>query len=111
MASSSDFPSGWSTGVNGTDRTWVEPPESLGTPADAPATEQNETNSAFALAKGILANLGLRDSDDEPVNTIHKVNPDLLASLGSPNDPPATNATGNWSAISLLKGILSHAGI
>jgi len=110
MSSSSDFPSGWSTGKNSTDRTLVEPAESIGTPADAPATENNDTNSAFALLKGMLANLGLRADSDEPEEA-RRYNVVSIASLGSPNDPPATNATGNWSAISLLKGILSAAGI
>lgn len=103
------YPGGFATGVSGTDRPLVDPPESIGTPFDDAATAQNTTNSAFALMKGALAGLGFPASSADETNPNNKFVSDPLAALGDGDDPPATNTTDDWSAISLLKGILSQA--
>lgn len=105
------YPSGWSTGVNSVPDTVVDPPESIGTPSDAAALVNNETNSAFSLLKGMCRELGIAaGSGAGAVNTSPKVFGDPEATLGARSDAPATS-TGRWSAISFLKGILAQAGI
>lgn len=108
------FPSGIpSSGINSVDRTWVDQPESIGTPGDAAATAQNSTNSAFSLLKGMCAELGIAaGSGLGDVNDNAKVYGDPLVTLGEMSDAPAIgSAAQSFSAISLLKGILAQAGI
>ena len=108
------FPSGIPpNGVNAVERTWVDPPESIGEPGDAPATSVLVENSAFALAKGMLAGLGVAaGSGGGDINDNAKVFADPIVTLGTRGDAPATGAASeSASAISLLKGILAEAGI
>lgn len=107
------FPSAFTNGYRGPADTFIDPVESLGTPADAAATEQNSTNSAFALAKGILAKLGVPAGSGTATTNLTPLNfVDAHVALGSMSDPPATgNGSGAWSAISLLKGTLAKAGL
>lgn len=106
------FPSGVaSNGVNAVDRTWVDPPESIGQPIDSPATSVSAENSAFALLKGIASELGVpAGTGAGDINNNSKVYGDPLETLGEMSDPPATG-TGRNSAISLMKGILTNAGL
>ena len=112
MASSSSFLSGWSSGIGGTDRTLVEPPESIGKPTDTKATAVNTTNSAFAMLKGMADALDVPvGSGSGDVKNHAHLNADPLITLGKKSDPIATNNTGTWSAISLLKGIAAQLGV
>lgn len=105
------FPSGIrASGINAVDRTWVDPPESIGRPSDEPATTVSVENSAFALLKGMAHELDIPvGTGDADTNNNGKVYGDPLATLGAMSDPPATGTDRN-SAISLLKGILTIAG-
>jgi hypothetical protein len=107
------FPSGYSTGIDSIGRTYVDETESIGTPADPPATDVAEPNSAFSLLKGICAELDVpAGSGVGVVNTSSRVFADPVATLGEMDDPAATgSAAQRFSAISLLKGILAQAGI
>ncbi len=92
-------------------RGYVEPPESIGSPADAPATAVTDRVSLFALAKGILAALGVSAGDGTAVLAPHpQAYFDPLASLGKPDDAAAGDSQPH-SAIALLKGILARAGV
>lgn len=107
----SAYPSGWSTGVNSVPDTFIDAPESIGTPGDATATSVVIENSAFSLAKGIMAALGVAaGSGAGDTNNNAKIYADPMVTLGRRDDAPATS-TGSWSAISMLKGILAQAGI
>ncbi|MCL4712169.1 MAG: hypothetical protein KJZ73_13080 [Pseudorhodoplanes sp.] len=105
------YPSAMTNGVNDYDRTVVDPVESIGTPGDARATSNNSTNSAFALLKGMCTGLGLPDDSGAVVNTSQKVFGSPLTTLGDMDDAPATSPDGRWSAISLMKGLLSTGGL
>lgn len=99
------YPSAITTGVNSAGRTLVDPPESIGSPGDAAATDVTVENSAFALLKGICRELGIpTGSGDGDVNTSPKLYRDPLATLGEMSDAAATDVE-HASAISLLKGI------
>lgn len=111
MAVLISYPAGSRTGVGGTDRTLVQPYESIGEPDDAAATSLLDENSAFSLVKGILAVIGLpAGSGEGVVNITPHVNANLLDTLGDEHDAPAIDAAAANSAISLLKGILAMAG-
>lgn len=111
MATWTAYPSGWSNGVNSIPDTYIEPPESIGTPADATATDVTAENSAFSLVKGMLSGLGISaGSGTGDTNDNAKVYADPLAMLGEMDDAAATD-TGSHSAISYLKGILAQAGL
>jgi hypothetical protein len=107
------YPSRISTGVNGLPDTYIDAPESIGSPADAKATANNSTNSAFALLKGMCSELSVADGSGAGVtNTAPKVYGDPLVTLGEMSDGAATgSAAQSFSAISLLKGILAQAGL
>jgi hypothetical protein len=107
------FPSAISTGVNTVADTFIEPPESIGTPGDAVATVNNSTNSAFSLLKGMCAELDIAaGSGTGDTNDNGKVYGDPLMTLGETSDAAASgSAAQRFSAISLLKGILAQAGI
>jgi hypothetical protein len=107
------FPSASSTGVNSVPDTYIDPPESIGTPGDPVASEQNSTNAAFSLMKGMCAGLGVpAGSGAGDVNDNSKVYADPLVTLGGMDDAPAIgSAAQRFTAISLLKGILAQAGI
>lgn len=105
------YPSGRTTEINSIPDTFIDPPESIGTTADAVATSNNSTNSAFSLLKGICAGLGVpAGTGDGAVNTNPKLFHDPLVTLGEMDDAPATD-TGRWSAISLMKGVLVELGL
>jgi hypothetical protein len=131
------FPSGWTSGKNAPARTHVEPPESIGSPYDAPAASVSAENSAFALLKGIAAALGVPTGSGagDTVGNSRTVYHDPLATLGSMTDAPASLAGAveydpwegwegweGWgatdasesvdraSAISVLKGIAGELG-
>lgn len=106
------FPSGSSTGINAAARALVDPFESIGTPADPPATDVDDDNSAFSLMKGILAGLGLPAGAGS--GTVHirpSVYTDPLAALGDPGDAAATVPSARNTAISLLKGIFAELSL
>lgn len=105
--------SSWSTGINSTDRTYVDPSESIGDPADAEATDVADENSAFALVKGICAGMGIpAGSGDALVNDDPHVYVDPLETLGDMTDGPTVGSGSEpWSAISLMKGILVTTGL
>lgn len=106
------FPSSTSTGINRYTRTEVDPVESVGAPTDAAATDVSAENSAISLAKAMLRELGVSaGAGDAVVNTSRRIEADPYLSLGDVTDPPATNTTAAWSAISLLKGICAQAGL
>lgn len=106
----SAYPSRVTTGINSIPDTYVHAVESIGTPDDAPAMESNNTNSGFALLKGICASFGLEaGSGQGDVNDSANIFADLLVTLGEQSDPVATgSAAQRFSAISLLKGILNQ---
>jgi hypothetical protein len=105
------YPSGQTTEVNSIPNTVVDPTESLGHPGVAKATgANNSTNTAFALLKGICANLAV--SDGAVTDTVRSRPPeshDIGRLVGSKGDPVATD-TGTWSLISILKGIANQVG-
>lgn len=107
------FPSAVTNSVNSYDRTVVEPPESIGKPTDAAATDVADENSMFSLGKGMLDGLGVAaGSGDGAVNTDPHVFVDPIDSLGAMDDAPADDdGSGDWTAIALLKGVLAQAGI
>jgi hypothetical protein len=70
-------------------------------------------SSAFALAKGIAAALGVSagSGDADITGSSRVVNHDPLAALGSMDDAPATDPGEPNSAIALLKGMLVELGL
>jgi hypothetical protein len=105
------YPSRVTTEVNSLPNTVIDGVESVGSPRDAAATENNSTNSMFALLKGACAGLGVpAGSGAGMTNTSPKVFQEPVMALGEMSDAPATD-TGAHSAIALMKGILSSAGI
>jgi hypothetical protein len=112
MPGSETFESGFSTRVNRYDRPFVEPPESLGSPHDAPATDIDASNSAFALLKGIAAALGVpAGSGDGAVNPTPDIRIDPVRTLGDRTDAAATVPGDRNSAIALLKGMCVELGL
>ena len=103
-------PSRITNDINSVERTYVDEQESIGSPADAPATDVSAENSFFSLLKGIATNLGLAPGSGGDVNDNGKIYADPLVTLGQMSDPRATD-TGSWSAISLLKGIAHNMGL
>lgn len=104
-----DIPSNWSTGINSTDRTFVDPIESIGTTGDAAADSVSDENSAISLLKGIAVGMNVpAGSGDAAVNDSAKVYADPLETLGGMDDPAAAD-TNEQSAISLMKGLLATA--
>ena len=112
MAVPTTFPAGSRTGVSVLVRTLVQPWESIGTPADAVATDVADDNSALSLAKGIAVALFVPAGAGEGiVNPNPHINPDLLTTLGREGDPVAVDPDGVNSAISLLKGCCAILGL
>lgn len=105
------YPSGWTSGFDGPDRTLVDPVETIGAPNDAIATSPAQEASLFGFGKAILGGLGVAaGSGTGVINTNRRVNHDPLVTLGDGLDAVATDA-GVWSAISLLKGIYAVPGV
>lgn len=106
------YPSGFTTGVNALPDAVVDPVESIGLPSDARATANNDTNSFLSILKGIAASLGVSAGDGSgTTNTAPKVFGDLEVTLGQSSDAIATDNTGRWSAMSLLKAAAGAVGI
>jgi hypothetical protein len=105
------YPSRVTTEVNSLPNTFIDGYESVGSPRDAAATENNSTNSVFALLKGCCAGLGVPAGVGAGItNTTPKVYQEPELALGEISDARATD-TGTHSAIAFLKGILSFGGI
>jgi ribose 5-phosphate isomerase RpiB len=106
------YPSAFSTGVNRAGRTLVDPPESIGSPSDTPATDLADENSVFSLLKAALSDLGVpAGTGTGVVNAAPKVFGDLLATLGDISDAPAASIADSASAIALTKRVLEAAGL
>ena len=107
------YPSGVTTEVNAGGRALVDPPESIGHPGVAKATgANNSTNSMFALLKGIASGLSVPDGTGAAtVNSRPPHYGDGLHTLGERSDAKATNTTGAWSLMALLKGIADQVGV
>jgi hypothetical protein len=72
---------------------------------DPPATDTTSPWTVVSLLKGILA--AFPPGTPNPPVALPRFRPRVPANaLGSPEDPRATDTTGAWSMISLLKGIL-----
>jgi len=111
MTTWQSYPSAATTGINSLPDTYIDGFESVGSPLDAAATSNNSTNSMFALLKGCCAGLGVPAGSGAGItNTSRKVFHDPERALGEKSDAPSTG-TGTYSAIALLKGILSSAGL
>lgn len=103
------YPSRVTTEVNSLPDTVVDGYESIGSPRDAAATENNSTNSVFALLKGCCDGLGVPvGSGTGTTNTTPKVFHDSTLALGEMSDAAATD-DGTHSAIAFMKGILTAA--
>jgi hypothetical protein len=105
------YPSRVTTEVNSLPNTVIDGYESIGSPRDAAAIEQNSTNSMFALLKGCCAGLGVPVGSGAGVtNTTPKVFHDPELALGEMSDTPAADA-GTHSAVAFMKGILVRVGL
>jgi hypothetical protein len=105
------YPSRVTTEVNSLPNTVIDGYESVGSPRDAAATEQNSTNSMFALLKGCCAGLGIAAGSGTGItNTSPKIYHEPELALGEMSDGPATD-DGTHSAIAFMKGILVRAGL
>jgi hypothetical protein len=106
------YPSGFTSGINSLPNTFIDPVETIGSTADARATNINAENSAISLMKGILDGVGLpAGSGAGMTNTSAGVFPDLEVTLGLMSDAATTDPSEPTSAISMLKGILNVMGI
>lgn len=107
------YPSGFTTEINSIPDTFIHPPESLGTPADAPATDPTAENSIFSMLKTCVAVLGNipAGSGDATVNAAPKVFGDPRRTLGEMDDAAVIDATAIASVIALTKGVLTKAGV
>ena len=105
------YPSRVTTEVNSLPDTFIDGFESVGSPRDAAATENNSTNSMFALLKGCCAELGVVAGVGTGVtNTTPKIFHEPALALGEMSDTPAID-TGTHSAIALMKGMLTSVGL
>ncbi len=102
------YPSRVTTEVNRLPDTVIDGYESVGSPRDAVATENN---SVFSLLKGCCAGLAVPAGVGAGItNTTPKIFHDPELALGEMSDARATD-TGTHSAIAFLKGILRLAEI
>lgn len=110
MAVPETFPGAWSSGVDGTSRALVEPPESIGAPQDTPAVSIGAENSIFGLLKGCLVGLGVASgSGDADVVADARLFVDPLSTLGEMEDAAAPSLASASSAIALSKTVLARA--
>jgi hypothetical protein len=111
------FPSGTEpTGANDANFPLLDLAKAIGSPDDPPWTTPigpGDNPTGFALLKGIAAKLGIPPGDGSAVTSTDESRKAFVSiehTIGSPDDPPATDSVGDWSAISLMKGILKKWG-
>lgn len=112
MTAIHEISSGVSDNTTSESRKFVDYVETIGKPSDPVATSVSDPNSAFSLMKGILAELGVAaGSGAGDVNNNANIYPDLIRTLGEPDDAAAVSVSVRRSAISVLKGICSRLGL
>lgn len=111
MTNIQDISSGVSNHDNTTNDKFRDTFDAIGRADEGAAASISGQKSSVALLKGILSGLGLpTGSGGAAVNGNPNILDDGMAAIGTQADPPATDVTGAWSAVSLAKGVLSNAG-
>jgi hypothetical protein len=85
---------------------YLELGKRMGGQSDPPAVNPDDPATMIALYKAILATLPTTAPDPPQADLPRFRQRVPESSLGAPFDPIATDTTGAWTTISLLKGIL-----
>jgi hypothetical protein len=76
----------------------------IGTLYDERAVDVDDPQTMVSILKGILDRCSATPVADPIIITVQPQYQSTDLTWGSPEDPPATNTTGSWSVVSLLKG-------